>query len=458
MVGDHVSDDAVPMTRPNGMHTAIAVATARAHRRARSPVRRVAMLSMHTSPLAPLGGRETGGMNVYVHAVSAALARAGLRVDVFTRRTDPFSPEVQSVTDGVRLIHVPAGPAARVEKEEMDGFADEFAAGVSAFAGANGLRYDFVHSHYWLSAIAGRSLAREWDVPHVAMFHTLADVKLGVGYSDYEPDARVAAERALVHDVDRVVVATEHEMHLLGELYGVPSRNVAVIPPGVDRERFRPRERATARADLGLDPGARILLAAGRIERPKGFDVLIRALGEMTALDGTQLLIIGGDERSIAEVARLRRIAEDTGVSDLVHFVGSVTHEQIGTYYNAADVVVMPSRYESFGLVAAEAMASGTPVVASRVGGLASTVSDGRTGYLIPWRSPDLFAEKLDLLLEDAALRERMGANAADAMRVYDWRAVAAQLVDLYTHLVRDAVAVPASPGLCAVARVRLPA
>ena len=426
------------MTLANAMHAALAATT---------PVRRVAMISMHTSPLAPLGGRETGGMNVYVRAVSAALARAGLYVDVFTRRTDPCSPEVETVTDGVRLIHVAAGPAERVEKEEMDGFADEFASGVLAFAASQRARYDVVHSHYWLSAAAGRRLARSWDVPHVAMFHTLADVKLGAGYSEYEPDARVQAERTLVHDVDRVVVATEHELHLLGELYGVPARRVAVIPPGVDRERFRPRDRAAARSELGIDGAAHILLAAGRIERPKGLDVLIQALGEMTLRDGVQLLIIGGDERSQAEVARLTRVAEDAGVSDLVRFVGSVTHEQIGTYYNAADVVVMPSRYESFGLVAAEAMASGVPVVASRVGGLASTVADGRTGYLIPWRDPDLFAEKLDLLLDDEALRERLGASAAEAMRVYDWRSVAAQLVDLYTHLVRDAVAVPAPAG-----------
>ena len=426
------------MTLANGMHAAMAAVT---------PVRRVAMLSMHTSPLAPLGGRETGGMNVYVRAVSEALAGRGVHVDIFTRRTDTAPPEVQAVTERVRLIHVSAGPAERVEKEEMDAFADEFALGVSAFAASTGLTYDVVHSHYWLSAAAGRRLAREWDAPHVAMFHTLADVKLGVGYSDFEPDARVDAERTLVHDVDRVVVATEHEMHLLGEMYGVPGRNVAVIPPGVDRERFRPRDRAAARAELGIDREARVLLAAGRIERPKGLDVLIKALGEMSERDGVELLIIGGDDRSRIEVARLRGVAADAGVSDLVRFVGSVTHAQIGAYYNAADVVVMPSRYESFGLVAAEAMASGVPVVASRVGGLASTVADGRTGYLIPWRSPDLFAEKLDLLLADEALRRRLGANAAEAMRVYDWRSVASQLVDLYTHLVRDAVTAAAPAG-----------
>ena len=426
------------MTLANGMHAAIAAVT---------PVRRVAMLSMHTSPLAPLGGRETGGMNVYVRAVSEALAGRGVHVDIFTRRADTAPPEVQAVAERVRLIHVPAGPAERVEKEEMDAFADEFALGVSAFAANEATRYDVVHSHYWLSAAAGRRLAREWDAPHVAMFHTLADVKLGVGYSDFEPDARVDAERTLVHDLDRVVVATEHEMHLLGEMYGVPGRNVAVIPPGVDRERFRPRDRAAARAELGIDREARVLLAAGRIERPKGLDVLIEALGEMTEHDGVQLFIIGGDDRSRTEVARLRRVAERAGVSDRVRFVGSVTHAQIGTYYNAADVVVMPSRYESFGLVAAEAMASGVPVVASRVGGLASTVADGRTGYLIPWRAPDLFAEKLDLLLADEELRRRLGANAAEAMRVYDWRSVASQLVDLYTHLVRDAVTAAAPAG-----------
>ena len=409
------------------------------------PVRRIAMLSMHTSPLAPLGGRETGGMNVYVRAVSGALARAGLRVDVFTRRVDEATPEVETVTQGVRLVHVSAGPAGRVEKEEMDVFDDEFAAGVLSFAARERVRYDVVHSHYWLSAVAGRQISRAWDAPHVAMFHTLAEVKLDTGYSDHEPAARIEAERALVHDVDRVVVATEHELRLLGDLYGVPSRSVAVIPPGVDRDRFRPRDRMTARAELGLDAGARILLSAGRIERPKGLDVLIEALGEMTVRDGVQLLIIGGDERSVAEVARLRQIAVDAGVSDLVRFVGSVTHEQIGAYYNAADVVVMPSRYESFGLVAAEAMASGVPVVASRVGGLASTVSDGNTGYLIPWRGPGPFAEKLDLLLENEPLRRRLGETAAVAMRVYDWRSVAAQLVSLYTDLVRRAVPVPAS-------------
>ena len=427
------------MTLANGIHAAIAAPTA--------PARRVAMLSMHTSPLAPLGGRETGGMNVYVRAVSAALARRGVRVDVFTRRADPAPPEVEPMAPGVRLVHVPAGPAARVEKEEMAGYADDFADGVLAFAAREGARPDLVHSHYWLSAVAGRRLAREWDAPHAAMFHTLAGVKLAVGYSEREPAARVEAERALVHAVDRVVVATDHERRMLGELHGVPSGRVAVIPPGLDRERFHPRDRAAARAELGIDASARIVLAAGRIERPKGLDVLIEAIGAMRDREGVRLLVIGGDERAAAEVARLRGIAADAGVADRVRFVGAVRHGRIATYYSAADVVVMPSSYESFGLVAAEAMACGVPVVASRVGGLASTVADGRTGYLIPWRAPELFAAKLDLLLADEALRRRLGANAAEAMRVYDWDAVAAQLDDLYASLARDAVAVAAPAG-----------
>lgn len=405
---------------------------------------RIAMLSMHTSPLAPPGGRETGGMNVYVRAVSGALARAGLRVDVFTRRDDPAAPELGALPDGARLVRVPAGPPRPAAAEEQAAWTGEFASGVRAFAAREGGGYGLVHSHYWLSAAAGRELARAWDAPHVAMFHTLAEVKLRAGASDGEPPERIEAERALAPGVDRVVVATEHERLLLGEIYGVPPERTAVIPPGVDRERFRPRDRAAARAALGVEAGARVLLAAGRLEPPKGLDLLIGALGEMTRREGLLLIVVGGDGRAEPERARLRALAAARGVASLVRFEGAAPHERIGTYYNAADVVVAPSAYESFGLVAAEAMASGVPVVASRVGGLASTVADGRTGCLVARRCPRAFAEKLDLLLADEPLRLRLGAAAAESMRAYDWRAVASRLRGLYAALAARA---PAAAG-----------
>lgn len=411
---------------------------------------RLAVLSFHTSPLAPLGGRESGGMNVYVREVSTELARDGVAVDVFTRRTDPLQPEVLTMAPGVRLVHIDAGAPERLEKEELQALAGAFARGVAACARAEGVTYDLLHSHYWLAVEAGTVLKREWGVPHVAMFHTLAEVKLLARASEREPRARRDAERRLVHEVDRIVAATEHERRLLDQVYGVPRDRVEVIPLGVDRERFRPRAQLDARIALGIDPRAQVLLAVGRIEPLKGLDILIESLAQMPGRERLQLLIVGGDERAEREIGRLRAVARAAGVDALVRFVGSVPHEEIGTYYNAADVVVVPSFYESFGLVATEAMASGVPVVASRVGGLTSTVADGRSGYLIPWRCPGPFAEKIDLLLENRPLREALGAAAARSMERYEWSAVASGLTGLYASLLRERAPAPAAQPLLA--------
>ncbi|MGE0136157.1 MAG: glycosyltransferase, partial [Dehalococcoidia bacterium] len=307
-----------------------------------------------------------------------------------------------------------------------------------------------IHSHYWLAVEAGDALARRWHAPHVAMFHTLGDVKLRARASEHESPARLEAERRLVHSVDHIVAATQHERQLLKQLYRVSPQRVAVIPLGVDLQAFRPRPRAEARAALSLPAQGRgeghlhVVLAVGRIEPLKGFDILIRALAEMTERDHVRLIVVGGDDRAAAELDRLRAVAAEVGVAEKVTFAGAVPHEQLQTYYAAADVVAVPSFYESFGLVAVEALASGLPVVASRVGGLTSTVADGRTGYLIPWRCPGPFAEKLDLLFENESLRAALGAAAARSMQAYSWDAVAASLHDLYRDLVaaRSSVAV----------------
>ncbi len=402
---------------------------------------RVAILSMHTSPLAPLGGREAGGMNVYVRQVAAHLARSGVSVDVFTRRTDVAAPEVQRLTAGARLVHIAAGPPEPIEKEDLAGHVAEFAAGIEAFRAREGLAYDVIHSHYWLAVEAGAALARRWNGPHLAMFHTLGDVKLRARASEHERPARLEAERRLMHTVDHIVVATEHERRLLKQLYRVQPQRVSVMPLGVDLDRFTPLPQSEARAAIGLpDHGPsgerrHVVLSVGRIEPLKGFDILVRSLAEMTERNRVTLLIAGGDERAAPEVARLRAIADEVGVADRVRFVGAVPHESLHLYYNAADVVAVPSFYESFGLVAVEAMACGVPVVASRVGGLTSTVADGRTGYLIPWRCPGPFAEKLDLLLGNDSLRHALGAAAARSMRAYSWGAVSTALLDLYQSL-----------------------
>ena len=412
------------------------------------------MLALHTSPLAALGGRETGGMNVYVRHVARELARAGVEVDVFTRRIDPLAPEVVALDPEAgegraRLVHVMAGPAERLEKEALPPLVEEFAAGVYAFVQRAGRAYDVVHSHYWLAVAAGALLAPRWGAPHVAMFHTLGDVKLRARASEREPAVRLDAERRLVHEVDCIVAGTEHERQLLRQLYRVPPARVRVIPLGVDREQFRPRDRDAARAmvglPLGVPPRAPLVLAVGRLEPLKGLDILIAALAEMTVRDA-QLLIVGGDERAAAEVARLRAVAVGVGVAERVHFLGAVAHEALPAYYNAADVVAVPSFYESFGLVAVEALASGVPVVASRVGGLTTTVADGRTGYLIPWRCPGPFAEKLDLLLGNPALRAALGRAGAESMGPFAWPAIAAALRELFTTLA-TAEPVPLAAG-----------
>jgi D-inositol-3-phosphate glycosyltransferase len=253
---------------------------------------------------------------------------------------------------------------------------------------------------------------------------------------------RLEAERRLVHALDRIVAATEHERQLLRQIFRVAPQKVSVIPLGVDLERFQPAtaaERASARALLGIPATERVILAIGRIEPLKGLDILIRSLAQMSDCRDIGVYIIGGDERATPEIDRLLAIARQEGVADAVHFLGSRPHEALPDYYHAADVVAVPSFYESFGLVAVEAMAAGVPVVASRVGGLASTVADGRTGYLISWRCPEPFAEKIELLLANEELRSALGRSARERMaESYAWAEVAQRVAALYVELVQE--------------------
>ena len=403
-----------------------------------SGIRRIAMLSLHTSPLAEPGGPVSGGMNVYVREVATELARLGIAVDVFTRREQPGAPEVRPIAPGARLVEVEAGPAAPLLPEALAGHVDAFVSGVAGFSERSGLRYDVVHAHYWLSVLAAERLAAGWRVPHVAMFHTLGEVKRRALASQREPEVRLAAERRLVHAADRIVAATGHEVALLDRLYGVAPERTRVIPLGVDVERFRPRPAGAARAELGLPRTARIVLAVCRIQRLKGLDLLVRALAQLGrpgGVPGVELLIAGGVEQAASEVGRLRDVAQGLGVGERLRFVGAVPHERLPLYYASADVLAVPSFYESFGLAAVEAMAAGVPVVASRVGGLAATVADGRTGYLVPWHCPEPFAERIELLLRNEPLRRSMGEAASRAMRRYAWGAVARELAALFGEL-----------------------
>jgi len=291
-----------------------------------------------------------------------------------------------------------------------------------------------VHSHYWLSGWVGQALKARWNVPHVIMFHTLGEAKNRAHLSEHEPDYRIAGERILAQGADRIICASEGEREALVTLYRVSPERISLVPCGVDTDRFRPRNRVAARRRLGLPGNEPVVLFVGRIEPLKGIDILLRAAAQ--TYGGFRLLVVGGDQQDADRKAELRALAAELAIDDRVLFLDAVPHDQLPLYYNAADVCVVPSYYETFGLVALEAMACGVPVVASRVGGLLETVRDGQTGYLVPWRCPEPFAERLELLLSNEPLRRSLGRLARAAVERFRWSEVAAQVEDVYHELV----------------------
>ena len=399
---------------------------------------RVAILSYHTSPMAALGGRDTGGLNVYVRELAGELAARGHEVDVFTRRSDPKAPETVALAAGpARLVHIDAGPAAELEKDALPAHVAAFEQGVAAFAEREGMRYDLVHTHYWLSGLAGEGLKKRWDVPHIAMFHTLGEVKSRSRLSEREPEPRIEAERLIAREADRIVVAGRDERQLLVSLYGATAERISVVPCGVNLDLFQPIAKDEARKRLGLRDDDQILLFVGRIEPLKGVDILLGAAAQLEADSDCFVLVIGGDSTAQdGEMAHLRELATELGIAERVTFMGAVDHERLPDFYSAADVCVVPSFYESFGLVALEAMACGTPVVASRVGGLTGFVRDGETGYLIPWRCPEPFAERLEMLLGNEELRRAFGQSSREAVERYRWGNVAEAVLGLYRELI----------------------
>jgi D-inositol-3-phosphate glycosyltransferase len=401
---------------------------------------RIAVLSVHTCPLAALGGKETGGMNVYVREVARALGRLGLEIDVFTRSQDPAIPEVVRLGPRARVVHVPAGPARPIARAAVADHLAAFAEGVEAFRIRERVRYGLVHSHYWLSGLAGLDLAGRWDVPLVHMFHTLGAIKNAVarGSGDTEPVARLAAEVRIAAGADRIVASTLVERADLAWHVGADPGRVAVIPCGVDVDLFRPRAAAPARARLGLD-AEHVLLFVGRLTPIKGLETLLRALAVLRS-DGLatarlSLLVVGGTKGDEAGSGHLRRLAAELGVAKWVDFRGPQPQDVLPDYYAAADLCLMPSRYESFGMVALEAMACGVPVVASRAGGLAVTVQDGATGRLVPEGDVAALAWAVAGLLADGPGRRALGVRAVEWARRFAWPTVGRSVAELYTEL-----------------------
>jgi D-inositol-3-phosphate glycosyltransferase len=409
----------------------------------------VAMLSFHTSPLAPLGRtRDAGGMNVYVRELSRELGRSGIYVDVFTRSTDPDSPAIEPLGERARLIRIPAGPLAPLPTSDLLPHVEVFARHIRRFALRSGHPYDLVHSHYWLSGVAGLSLARAWEVPHVAMFHTVERLKgerLGAPAELTPAGARRADYEGLIAtSADSLIVASAHERDRLQHLYALPERHFEIIPCGVDLRTFTPgcpARRRQLRDALAIGDSP-MLLSVGRMDPIKGTDLLLESLAHMHT--PAVLVLIGGNPQGDPELDRLRARAGELGLSERVRLPGAVPQNELPNYYQAADALVVASRYESFGLVAVEALACGTPVVAAKVGGLPSIVRDGENGVLVPWRSPDAFAEQLDGLLSDASRLRRLRAAARPSVERFAWEHVGGQVRALYQRLTAEQCSVAA--------------
>lgn len=405
------------------------------------------MISYHTCPLATLGGKDTGGMNVYVRDLTCELGRMGIHVDVFTRSQDEHVPHIlHDLGYGNRVVHVPAGPEVPLPKQDLIQYLPEFVAGIRQFAEQKNIRYDLIHSHYWLSGLAAEALSDAWEgIPIVHMFHTLGEMKNRVARSpeEREGETRIEGEKRVLRRADRIIAATKAEETQLRFLYRADPSKITIIPPGVDIRHFYPIPADEAKQFIGLRPESRMVLYVGRIEPLKGVDTLIRAMSCLKVQDlkrPVHLAIIGGEpdaspQQMSAEMARLQKLCDELCMGGMVVFLGKRSQDTLPYYYSAAEVVVMPSHYESFGMVALEAMACGTPVIASQVGGLAYLVRDGETGFTVPDADPDLLCQKLTALLGDSHLRETMSRRAAEYALSYAWEKIARRIVGVYATL-----------------------
>lgn len=410
---------------------------------------RVAMLCVHSSPLARLGGKEAGGMNVYVRELAREMGRRGIPVDIFTRSQQPNTPLISPLDYNVRVVNLHTGPAAPYDKNWVLDYLPEFVSRVRCFADGEDLHYDIIHSHYWLSGEAALMLRRSWQVPVVHMFHTLGKMKNIVARSSEETETtqRELIEERLLRDVDRVVAATPLDRAQMVWHYGADANRIELIPCGVDLKLFQPGDQVTAREELGLAPQPkRLIVTVGRMEPLKGMDALIRALAIVhqrrpdLAANSEVALIGGGNESQESEwnseQRRLHQLRSDLGVKDAVHFVGARPQEQIPLFYAAADIVAVPSHYESFGMAALEALACAKPVIASNVGGLPSMITDGDNGFLIPHDNPEALADRIETLLDDPALAQRLAERAQQRAQNYSWSRIARDNAQLYERMI----------------------
>ena len=372
-------------------------------------------------------------MNVYVRQLASALGELGMKIDIFTREHSDVANRVETIGSNVRVIHINVGePDAHLD--ELYDLLPDFLEQLNKFREEEGLEYDVVHSHYWLSSWVGRELSQELAIPHVVTFHTLSLIKMQSRAGEEEQSERSVIETKVIATADRIIAFSPHERDAMARLYAADANKITLVPCGVDLEVFRPLNQKAVRSSLGLN-GEKILLYVGRVEPIKGLDLLVETAAQMDSEDGVRMIVVGADVNGDREMDRVRQLAREKDLEDKIDFVGQVDHDDLPLYYNAADVCVVPSYYESFGLVALESMACGTPVVATRVGGLSTIVHHGRTGYLKSWRCPEAFANSVEMIISSNGLQQSMGEAARKRAEGMGWDNAAALISVEYSAL-----------------------
>jgi D-inositol-3-phosphate glycosyltransferase len=391
------------------------------------------MLSAHSCPVGKLGTKDTGGMSVYIREIACELGKQGHLVDIYTRVHDPRDRQTYELGQNARLIHLRAGEDEEIHKLAVYSHLPDFVDNLEDFRKQNDLRYDLIFSHYWLSALAGTYLQQRWLVPHITMFHTLGAVKNAINegahlaLDEAEPELRIETERDLVRKCHHIIAPTEREKKELIRRYGASSEKISVVPCGVNLEQFKILDKAQARQYLSFDSD-RIILFVGRIDPLKGIDKLIKALPYLQHIPKLRLVVIGGGEHSQLEIEQLQKLALNLKIQDSVTFLGLVKHEQLPYFYNAADACVIPSYYESSGLVALESLACGTPVVATDVGNHKSVIQQGETGYVIRDNTPQHLADKIALLLSRPSTDTKSAQLIRATVSKFSWLNIAEEI------------------------------
>jgi len=397
---------------------------------------KIAMLSVHSCPLGKLGGKDTGGMSVYIRELARELGRQGHWVDVYTRIHGPIHDQIVELGQNTRLIHLKAG-GEEIQKLAIYDHLDDFAQDLENFRKRNGLQYDLIHSHYWLSGWVGKWVQQWWNIPHITVFHTLGAVKNALGIDEDEPELRINTEKELVKECHRIIGSTEKEKENLIYYYDASPETISVIPCGVNLDLFKPINKEIARCHLGLN-GETIILFVGRMVPLKGIDKLLKAITYLEKERKIELLLIGGDEHSQKEIQRLKILSKSLKINKSVIFLGLVKQEMLPFFYSAADLCVVPSYYESFGLVVLESLACGTPVVATKVGGAESVIQHGKTGYVVRDNDSCRLADKIALLLSTSNGNTEFAGLVRASVTKYSWSNITEAIIEEYRSVLRD--------------------